>query len=67
MGDETVTSVKIKNQKTGVISEINTEGVFVYIGYVPNTNRFEDLINLSNHKEIKTDENMQTRNGFSGN
>ena len=36
-GKETVTGVKIRNLKTGAISRIDTDGVFVAIGHQPNT------------------------------
>ena len=60
IGENTVEGVKIKNQRTGVISEIKTDGVFVYIGYISNTDKFNNVIELSERKEIITDENMQT-------
>ncbi len=36
-GKNTVEKVKIKNVKTEAISEINTDGVFIYVGLTPNT------------------------------
>jgi len=60
LGENTVTGVKIKNQRTGEISVIKTDGVFVYIGYISNTDKFENMVELSERKEIVTDENMQT-------
>jgi len=36
-GKETVTGVRIRNLKTGAMSQIETDGVFVAIGHQPNT------------------------------
>jgi thioredoxin reductase (NADPH) len=43
IGNEKVEAVKIRNVQTGEISEVKTDGVFVFIGMVPNTKMFEDL------------------------
>lgn len=59
-GEQQVEGVKIQNQKTGEFSELKTDGVFVYVGYIPNTDKFKDVIDLSKRQEILTDENMQT-------
>ncbi len=36
-GKNTVEKVVIKNVKTNAVSEINTDGVFIYVGLIPNT------------------------------
>ena len=36
-GKQVVEKVIVKNVKTGVISEIKTDGVFIYVGLIPNT------------------------------
>lgn len=60
MGDEKLESVKIKNLKTSEIIEKKIDGVFIFIGYVPNTERLENLLPMSQNKEIIVDENMST-------
>ncbi len=60
LGEELVTAVKVQNQKTGKEQLINTDGIFIYIGYIPNTDKFKDVIKLNNRNEILTDENMKT-------
>ena len=43
LGDgKKVTGVKIRNVKTGKISELKTDGVFLAIGHVPNTTYFRE-------------------------
>ncbi|MEA1972175.1 MAG: thioredoxin-disulfide reductase [Candidatus Cloacimonadota bacterium] len=60
LGNQQVEAVKIQNQKTGEIRQISTSGVFVFIGYVPNTDKFKNIIQLTDRNEIITDENMKT-------
>ncbi len=37
LGKQVVEKVLVKNVKTNVISEIKTDGVFIYVGLIPNT------------------------------
>lgn len=59
-GDETVSKVGVKNLKTGEVAEIPTDGVFIFIGYVANTDGFKGLISLNNFGEIIVDPEMHT-------
>ncbi|MHC1738497.1 MAG: thioredoxin-disulfide reductase [Ignavibacteriaceae bacterium] len=59
-GDEKLSSVKLENLKTGEISEMPIDGVFIFIGYIPNTEKFEGIIELNEWKEIKVDAAMKT-------
>jgi thioredoxin reductase (NADPH) len=54
LGDgEGVTGVRVKNNKTGEVSEIPCTGFFVAIGHKPNTDIFKDFINLDETGYIK--------------
>jgi len=46
LGKERVDTIRVKNLKTGKVSEIKIEGVFVAIGHTPNTKIFEGQIDL---------------------
>ena len=46
LGDEAVTGVRIRNNKTGEISEIAVTGFFVAIGHQPNTGIFKEWLNM---------------------
>ena len=59
-GDQSLKSVTIKNMRTGEMSEMNIDGVFILIGYVPSTEKLNGLVKLNERKEIITDENMKT-------
>jgi thioredoxin reductase (NADPH) len=56
--DSGVKSLHIKNVKTGEQSSLDVGGVFIYIGYDPNTGFLKDLVNLNEGNHIITNENM---------
>lgn len=60
MGDEKLQKVKIQNQKTGKITEKQIDGVFIFIGYVPNTELFNGILELNEYNEIVVDKSMAT-------
>jgi thioredoxin reductase (NADPH) len=60
VGEEKVTKVSVKNLKTGDISELPTDGVFVFIGHIPNTQMFANSLKLDEHGYIKTDITLST-------
>jgi thioredoxin reductase (NADPH) len=60
IGEEKLESVKIQNQSTKEIDEIKIDGVFIFIGYVPNTESLQGIIELNEWKEIMVDKNMKT-------
>ena len=43
LGDEKVTGVELKNNKTGKVSKMDLDGVFVAIGHIPNTIKFKGI------------------------
>lgn len=59
-GTDKLEGIDIKNLLTNEITSMKIDGVFVFIGYVPNTENFEGFIDLNNSKEIVVDKNMAT-------
>ena len=53
LGDETVTGVKVKNNKTNEVSEISAAGFFVAIGHKPNTDIFQDWLDKDDNGYLK--------------
>lgn len=49
-----LTAVKLKNLKTGAVSEYKTDGAFVAIGHSPNTELFKGQVELDSDSYIKT-------------
>lgn len=58
-GDEKVNAVAIKNKKTEIEGEIETDGVFLFIGYQPNTDFLPKEI-LNEQGEVRVDMKMKT-------
>ena len=59
-GKESIQSVDIKNLETNEITNFKTDGVFVFIGYVPNTEFLKDKIELNKRGEIVVKTDMYT-------
>ena len=59
-GDEKLEGVKLKNLISGEVTDFKTDGVFIFIGYVPNTESLKDMINLNERGEILTCTDMST-------
>lgn len=60
VGDEKLSGIKIQNIETGEVSEMEIDGVFIFIGYVPNTEKLAGIIELNEWKEIVVDKNLAT-------
>lgn len=60
-GDEKLHSVDILNLKSNITERKTIDGVFIFIGYVPNTEFLTDKMNLNNWGEIEVDYLMQTK------
>lgn len=54
LGKDRVEAVRIKNNQTGVASEIPISGFFVAIGHQPNSDIFKGLIDMDDAGYIKT-------------
>ncbi len=59
-GKDKVESVTLRNLKTGEVSELPTDGVFPYIGHVPNTDLFRGILELDEGGYIVTDGRTRT-------
>ena len=64
-GDELLSSMTVKNVKTGELTTVEADeddglfGLFGFIGYNPNSKLFEGMLEMENGY-IKTDDNMHT-------
>jgi len=59
-GNKRLASVVLRNTETGELSEVQPEGVFVFIGLSPNTSAVRDLVNVDAMGLIVTDAALQT-------
>jgi thioredoxin reductase (NADPH) len=60
IGRDFVTGVKVADVQSGEIKEIDAEGVFIFVGRLPHTGIFRDVLKLDSGGYIITDDNMRT-------
>ena len=61
VGDEReMKKLRIKNVKTGEMQELDATGLFVFIGFIPNTDLIKDHVEKDDVGFILTDQNMET-------
>ena len=54
LGDDAVTGIRIFNNISNEISNINLQGLFIAIGHKPNTDIFKDYLDMDGNGYIKT-------------
>ena len=59
-GNGVVKSVSLKNVKTGEISELPVDGVFIFVGHTPNTALFKGQLELDELGYVVSDALMRT-------
>jgi len=59
-GEDHLERVNLKNLKTGEIESFDVDTCFEFIGYEPNTEIFENKLNMSKRKYVITNEKMET-------
>lgn len=59
-GNETLEQVLIKNVKTGQITPVTVDGLFVYIGFIPNTAFLKGQVEMDEAGYIITNDRMET-------
>ena len=60
VGRDFVTGVKIKDVVSGELKTINAEGVFIFVGRLPHTGIFHNILQLDDAGYIITDDAMNT-------
>jgi thioredoxin reductase (NADPH) len=60
IGKDKVEGVRLRNLKTGALTERKIDGVFVAIGHVPNTRIFQGAIDMDQAGYIRTKEGSRT-------
>ncbi|MDS1030549.1 thioredoxin-disulfide reductase [Bacillota bacterium LX-D] len=58
LGDNKVEKVRMKNVKTGLVTEENTDGVFIFIGTEPNTGFLQNQVKLDEFGYVVVDSNL---------
>jgi len=60
LGEQTVNGARVRNVKTGEISVIETDGVFLYVGMQPMTKLFAGQLELNEQDYIISDQRQRT-------
>ncbi len=60
IGDGTVNSVRLKNVKTDQEETRPIDGIFIYIGHIPNTDLFKDVLDTDENGYLVLDKQMHT-------
>lgn len=60
VGDQGISHLKILNKKTDQESDFKVDGVFIFIGHIPNTDLFKEQIQLDESGTIKSDYRTRT-------
>jgi thioredoxin reductase (NADPH) len=64
LGDDAVTAIRVRNLKTGAVTDLPMDGIFMAIGHTPNTDVFKGHIDLDDKGYIVT--SKQTRTNVDG-
>ncbi|MEK6692251.1 MAG: thioredoxin-disulfide reductase [Nitrospirota bacterium] len=59
-GNETLSSIRLKNLRSKESENLRVDGIFIYIGSSPNTEFLRGLVKLDYYRFIITDEKMAT-------
>lgn len=59
-GNGKLEKVSIENLATQEITEKNVDGTFIFIGYLPNTETLQGVVELNQRNEIEVDADMRT-------
>jgi len=60
VGTDKLESLKLKNIKTGAESTFETDGLFIFIGHVPNTQMFQGQLEMSDLGYVIVNDKMET-------
>ena len=60
LGDGRVRSLKVKNIKDNKEKDLACDGVFVFVGYVPNTDFLKKVLKMDKNSYIIADDDMKT-------
>ena len=66
LGDDKVTAVKLKDLKSGQLSEFKTDGVFVAIGHKPNTDVLKGKLDLNDKGYVEALNGSETLTRIEG-
>jgi thioredoxin reductase (NADPH) len=60
VGTDKLETLKLKNVKTGAESTFDTDGLFIFIGHIPNSQMFISQLEMSDLGYVKVNDKMET-------
>ncbi len=60
LGENQLATLRIENVKTKEVRELATDGVFVFVGYVPRTDLVKGVVKMNQWGYVETGEDMST-------
>ena len=60
IGEKLLSGLKLRNVKTGQSSILNVAGIFIAVGFMPNSQQFSNILELDDAGYIVTNETMAT-------
>lgn len=60
VGSDKLEHLKLKNVKTGIESIFDADGLFIFIGHVPNTQMFQGQLEMSDLGYVTVNDKMET-------
>lgn len=60
LGKDAVEAVRLKDTITNEVSDLKTDGIFIFIGHTPNTQMFAGQLQMDNLGYIRTNQLMET-------
>ena len=60
VGTDKMEALKLKNVQTGDETMLEADGLFIFIGHIPNTQMFKDKLDMSDLGYIKINDKMET-------
>jgi len=60
LGENAVSAVRLKNTQTGEEWEQAADGVFIFVGHIPNTDLFKGQLDIDENGYLVTDKRMST-------
>ncbi len=61
LGDEEVTGLEVKNKVTGEVSTLDVSGVFMFVGYNPDSALVKDFADTDQRGYVMTEDDMSVR------
>jgi len=59
-GNGVLQEVTVEHLPSGSRSSLNVDGVFIFVGYMPNTTALQGVVQMNERQEIVVDEKLQT-------